>query len=347
MGWAGRPLMTRSSLSMVAALSLPADATGFRFRPTPRSSTHQEERSFPALLTATGTSRTFTANFIFISALRVASPLRFFRTGHGPWRNGKITPRKDRGPRIWTSGRAIGGGRTETEGGGSRAIRGNITVTTPDEARDAVRRKKDHGLDVIKLNEFISYDLAKAVIDEAHRWDMPVTAHSWDVIESVKAGVDGIEHIWSVGFSSILDVKRRRDLAKQRLSGNIEHELSGAFYEPENYGDIIEAMVKRGVAWTPTIAKWLCPLSPNASRLRERENQILNDPGANLPAAAHMRVQQLYDKIHNRYSPSQLDRVKMFYDKANEFIRRFVEAGGLTEGRLGSVAEWIGGHHDA
>ena len=252
----------------------------------------------------------------------------------GPWtvaqregtRLGKI-----RGPRIWTSGRAIGGGRTETEGGGSRAIRGNITVTTPEEARDAVRRKKDHGLDVIKLNEFISYDLAKAVVDEAHRWNMPVTAHSWDVIELVKAGVDGIEHIWSVGFSSILDVKRRRELAKQRLSGNIEHELSGAFYEPENYGDIIEAMVKRGVAWTPTIAKWLCPLSPNATRFRERESQILNDPGANLPAAAHTRIQQLYDKILNRYSPSQLDRVKIFYDKANEFIRRFVEAGGLLK----------------
>src|SRR5262249_33170324 len=109
------------------------------------------------------------------------------------------------------------------------------------------------------------------------------------------------------------------------------HELSGAFYEPENYDDIIETMVKRGVAWTPTIAKWLCPLSPNASRFRERESQILNDPGANLPAAAHKRVEQLYDKILNRYSPSQLDRVKMFYDKANEFIRRFVEAGGLLK----------------
>src|SRR5665213_3571784 len=47
----------------------------------------------------------------------------------GPWtvaqrdgtRLGKI-----RGPRIWTSGRAIGGGRTETDAPGSRMIRGNI-----------------------------------------------------------------------------------------------------------------------------------------------------------------------------------------------------------------------------
>ena len=60
---------------------------------------------------------------------------------------------------------------------------------------------------------------------------MAVTAHSWDVIELVKAGVDGIEHIWSVGYSSILDAKKRRELAKQRLAGNIDQELAGAFYE--------------------------------------------------------------------------------------------------------------------
>ncbi len=105
-----------------------------------------------------------------------------------------------RGPRLWTSGRAIGGDRAETEAGGSRGIRGNIVVTNAEEARAAVQRKKQHGHDIIKLNEFITYDLVKAIADEAHRLGMPVTAHSWDVIESVKAGVDSIEHIWSVGY---------------------------------------------------------------------------------------------------------------------------------------------------
>ena len=52
---------------------------------------------------------------------------------------------KIRGPRIWTSGRAIGGARTETDAPSSRAVRGNITVATPEEAREAVRRKKELG----------------------------------------------------------------------------------------------------------------------------------------------------------------------------------------------------------
>jgi imidazolonepropionase-like amidohydrolase len=252
----------------------------------------------------------------------------------GPWTlaqkrgtdSGKI-----KGPRVWTSGQAIGGVRTETDAPDSRALRGNITVETPEQARKAIRDKKEQGYDLIKLNEFISYDLVHAACDEAHKLGLPVTAHSWDVIESVKAGVDSIEHIWSVGYSSILDVKRRRQLAKQRLAGNIEQELAGSYYEPDNFDDIIGVMVEHSVAWTPTIAKWLRPLSPSAPRFRERERQILDNPDADLPAAVRTIADVAYEKLYKRYTPEQLDRTKMFYEKANEFIRRFVAAGGILK----------------
>ena len=123
----------------------------------------------------------------------------------GPWtlaqRDG-TNAGKIRGPRIWTSGRAIGGGRTETDAPDSREFRGNIVVTTSDEARAAVDRKKQLGYDLIKLNEFLPMDLVKVVTDEAHKVGLAVTTHSWDAIGSANAGVDGIEHIWSVGYSS-------------------------------------------------------------------------------------------------------------------------------------------------
>jgi imidazolonepropionase-like amidohydrolase len=254
----------------------------------------------------------------------------------GPWtlaqRSGTALGRI-RGPRIWTSGRAIGGTRTATDAPDSRQVRGNIMVETPEEARQAIRRKKELGYDLIKLNEFISYDLVHAAADEAHKLGLAVTAHSWDVVESCKAGVDSIEHIWSVGYSSILDVKRRRQLAKQRLAGNIEQELAGSYYEVENFDEVIDVMVAHGVAWTPTIAKWLRPLSPSAPRFRERERQILDDPNSDLPAAVGTIADVAYDKLYKRYTPEQLDRTKIFYEKANEFIRRFVAAGGrLKEG---------------
>ncbi len=232
----------------------------------------------------------------------------------GPWSRAQkegTALGKIRGPRIWMAGRAIGGVAAEHQSFGSRTIRGNIVVENVDEAQKAVQKKKEAGCELIKLNEFLSFDLVKAVAEEAHRLDMPVTTHSLDVIESAKAGVDAIEHIWSVGNSSILYEPSRRRLHLDRLDGTIEQEIGGSYYQTENYGALIGEMVERGVAWTPTIAKWLRPLSPSAERFRARENEILDNPKSNLPAAVRAVTDNAYDKLYQRYTPEQLDLAKI------------------------------------
>ena len=238
---------------------------------------------------------------------------------------------KIRGPRIWMSGRAIGGVSTGHDAFGSRTARDNIIVTTADEVRRAVQRKKELGCEILKVNEFLSLDLAKVAVDEAHSLGMPVAAHSWDVIGHANAGVDAIEHIWSVGYSSIPYPPARHKLAEDRLGGVIDQELAGAYYQTENYDAVIDAMVERQVAWTPTIAKWLRPLSASAARFRETENRIMNDPNAELPPAVRVVTDNSYDKLLKRYTPAQLDQAKVGYEKANEFIRRFVQAGGILK----------------
>ena len=238
---------------------------------------------------------------------------------------------KIRGPRIWMSGRAIGGVSTGHDAFGSRTARDNIIVTTSKEVRHAVQRKKEIGCDILKVNEFLSRDLVTVACDEAHRRGMPVAAHSWDVVGSANAGVDSIEHIWSVGYSSIPYGPARRKLAEDRLGGVIDQELAGAYYQTENFDAVIGAMVERQVAWTPTIAKWLRPLSPSAQRFRQRENQILNDPNADLPAAVRVVTDNAYDKLLRRYTAAQLEQAKIGYEKANDFIQRFVRAGGILK----------------
>ncbi len=238
---------------------------------------------------------------------------------------------KIRGPRIWMSGRAIGGVSTGHDAFGSRTARDNIIVTTADEIRRAVERKKEFGCEVLKVNEFLSLDLVKVAVDEAHRLGMAVAAHSWDVVGHADAGVDAIEHIWSVGYSSIPYAPARRKLAEDRLGGVIDQELAGAYYQTENYDRVIDAMVKHGVAWTPTIAKWLRPLAADAERFRERERQILSNPDADLPPAVRTVTDNAYEKLLKRYTPAQLDQARIGYDKAKEFIRRFVQAGGILK----------------
>jgi hypothetical protein len=218
---------------------------------------------------------------------------------------------KIRGPRIWMSGRAIGGVSTGHDAFGSRTARDNIIVNTPDEVRRAVQRRKELGCEILKVNEFLSMDLAKIAVDEAHGLGMAVAAHSWDVVGHAEAGVDAIEHIWSVGYSSIPYAPARRKLAQDRLGGIIDQELAGAYYQTENYDQVIDAMVRHNVAWTPTIAKWLRPLAANMARFRERENQILGNPGADLPAAVRAVTDNSYEKLLKRYTPAQLDQAKV------------------------------------
>jgi hypothetical protein len=252
----------------------------------------------------------------------------------GPWTRAQkrgTALGKIRGPRIWMAGRAIGGERAEPAAPDGRTARGNIVVKTPAEARNAVCKKHALGHEVIKLTEFLPFDLVEVVADEAHRLGMPVTTHSADAIQSARAGVDAIEHIWSVGNSSLLYPPSRWRLHDDRLAGLIDQEIAGSYYEPENYYPIIAAMVERGVAWTPTIAKWLRPLSPSADRFRAREREILDNPKSDLPGAVRAVTELAYDKLQRRYKPGELERAKIGYEKANEFIRRFVAAGGILK----------------
>ena len=241
---------------------------------------------------------------------------------------------KIRGPRIFIAGRAIGGERAAPEGApDSRTSRGNIVVTTPDEARKAVRRKKELGCDQIKLNEFLDFDLVKVVCDEAHGLGMPVITHSVDAIQSSDAGVDSVEHIWSTGNTTILYPPARLQLHNDRLMGLIEQEIVCAYYQTENYQPIIDTMVKNQTAWTPTIAKWFRPLSSFAGRFREKEKEILDNPKNGLPASVRAVTDISYTKVLKRFTPEERESAKLGLGKSYEFIRRFVEAGGrLKEG---------------
>jgi len=238
---------------------------------------------------------------------------------------------KIRGPRIWATGQALGAREGDFETEGSRAWRGYMPVPNAEAARAIVRRKKQDGYDAIKISEFLPPDLIAAVADEAHKLGMGVTGHSWDTIASANAGVDAIEHIWSVGYTSIADVEKRRQLAVDRTAGRIDAEEAGALYEVEGFDPVIKALVDNKVAWTPTIAKWLRPLSPSAQRFWQREQEILSNPNTNFPAAVRVITEYTTEKLFKRYRPDQLERTKIGYRKANEFIRRFVAAGGILK----------------
>ncbi len=252
----------------------------------------------------------------------------------GPWilaQRDATNSGKIRGPRLWASGQALGTREAEAVRESARAARGEISVASAAEASAAVQKKKQDGYDIIKVNEFVPLNWLEFVTKEAEHLGMPVTGHSWDAIGSARAGIGGIEHIWSVGYSSITDDQKRRQIGADRLLRKIDAEQVGAFYELENYDRIIGAMVERGVAWTPTVAKWLWPLSSNAERFWARAQAILGDPAARyFPAAFPYTVAQTRNRFE-KYNPEQLRLAQTAHEKSLEFIRRFVHAGGILK----------------
>ena len=238
---------------------------------------------------------------------------------------------KIRGPRIFVSGRAIGGDQDAPEGlSTSKILRGHIVVNTAEAARNAVRRKKELGCDLIKVNEFLDFPLLRVVTEEAHSLGMGVTCHSVDAIQSSNAGVDGVEHIWSIGNTTILYPPARDKMHTDRLLGLIDQQIVCAYYQTENYQPIIDTMVKNQTSFTPTVAKILRPLSSFADRFRQKEIEILDAPKNGLPASVRAVTNKPYIRLKG-YKPEDLDTAKLGLEKSYEFMQRFVSAGGLLK----------------
>ena len=241
---------------------------------------------------------------------------------------------KIRGPRLWTAGRGLGPRHPSWSMPGGRAFRGTLPFSTADEARAIVKEKKRAGHDIIKLNELLPPELLGAAVNEAHDLGMPVVAHSIDIWSYAPAGINGVEHHWSVALSSVADPEKRHKLALDRMFGKVDTEEIPYYSEPDNFDRLVDVMVSNGVTWSPTIATWLRPLSPSAKQFKARERAVLDDPEAEyLPPVVRAYSFGQYEKFAG-WQPDKMDRVKRGYGKLEDFMRRFVKAGGLI--RAGS-----------
>ena len=237
---------------------------------------------------------------------------------------------KIRGPRIWSTGSRLVG---PPPAWALRAERGHL-IKTPEDARAMVRKKKEMGIEIIKFNEYVSPEAIKAGAEEANRLGLPVTCHCLDVFLAAEAGFAGVEHHWAPGMTSIADLKKRWEIHERRMTGKINTADLPFYYEPENFDPIIKAMTEKNVSWSPTIATWFRPLSPSAARFKEKELTISNDPrAAYLPAVLREQAVRQYER-YAKFSPERLQQAREGYKKIEDFIRRFVQAGGII--RAGS-----------
>ena len=132
------------------------------------------------------------------------------------------------GPRFQAAARkiiSVGGLPVAPDPAISAQIMGQefLAVSGPDQARQAVRQNMAAGADLIKIVvdsdfnwrsrfRYLPVEDAKVIVDEAHRLGMRVAAHAGDnaaVQIAIDAGVDSIEHAWSVTDEQLGQMKAK------------------------------------------------------------------------------------------------------------------------------------------
>ena len=237
-------------------------------------------------------------------------------------RNGTI-----RGPRVWASGNVIDG-PPPAESGRLRRQRTSIIVGNEEEARRAVQELVAKGVDGIKLFERLTPQTAKAAADEARRLGRPVIGHSLDIFASADAGYRSVEHSWSVVYTSIRDPKKKAELDLARMSGKLNTAEVHVHMEPEMFDRIIKVMVEKNVHWSPTWATWFRGLSPRAAAMKQREIAHLKDPRLRyLPGYILKSVERHFAMYENATAEKRAQYLDG-YRRVQEFVRRFIAAGG-------------------
>jgi imidazolonepropionase-like amidohydrolase len=253
------------------------------------------------------------------------------------------------GPRIWAIGKHVDGPSSP-----DREVKPSsetTVVTSPEEARQAVRELVESGVDGLKFFEFMTPSLASPAADEAHRLGRPVFGHSMDVFTAANAGYQGVEHSWAIVFSCIQDSRTKANLVRRRLKGpeaihlgvgNNFLYLQPDFYsylDPQMFDPIIRVMVANNVHWSPTWANLFWPLSRRAGVLRQKQLTLLQDPRFfTSPLPMVIRVKKIWE-TYTHFAPERRLQLLDDQNKLQEFARRFVAAGGKIH--AGSDPDYI------
>jgi len=156
---------------------------------------------------------------------------------------------KIKGPRMFVSGSFVYGTL--------RPLANTFTppVRTVEEARAYVRSLVAAGVDIIKVDNSITYDQLRAVIEEANAAGLRVLGHTQNIRKAAEVGMKHMEHMDTMA-RALLDPEGKippRLFAPQ--SGPVEppQVAPEAAVDPKQFPPLIDYMVRQGVYVNPTL----------------------------------------------------------------------------------------------
>lgn len=237
------------------------------------------------------------------------------------------------GPRLIVAGRLNRAG----EDGGEEGSRGRteVYVRSAEEAKEETKKAIAAGVDIVKALENLSTEELRAVSMEARAAGKPVVVHSINGTEAALAGVDinSIEHSHSVAMATVASAEGRKKLHEGRTStrNRMTSQEVHSFMEEETYDRVIQALVAKNVCWTPTLATAWRAFSKNRQRFQDGELKLLASPRlAYVPPYFRANTREYFTGTAKLEAGLQ-QRIESGYGKLQDFVSRFVKAGGRLQ----------------
>ena len=209
-------------------------------------------------------------------------------------------------PRVWVAGPILDGKPRAWRGHGSSS--GMIEVDSEQQAIELVDTLSARAVDFIKVYEMLRPNVFRAVVKRAHEHGLRVTAHvpiRMTTIETLDAGLDGIEHLRGIEFDcaeepaallaqrvAIMDAWDSDDRGyalRRKVHATVRPDALTS-QSPANCGGLVDRFADQGTWHTPTLhfvafrvlrfyedSHWIDPLRYLPEDIRAQRMEMLAD----------------------------------------------------------------------
>ncbi len=250
------------------------------------------------------------------------------------------------GPRYYFHGVLGGGGTGQTDplaGTNTAKMRFAANVNTPADAAKAVAALQGKA-DIITLNEDWKADYFKAVAGTAHAGGLSIISHSFNALDTSDWGVDGIEHMTGVGIAAARSPEAKKAVAamgfcthqyapilEQSLPCIAAGHKNSKLYQwmdTSYFDEMIQHLVKNHTFLNPTLDfEWKGIIDRTPQFELEDQKLFFNPALQYVPEDERLVTLGQYHWADARPA-SDREQFLTGYKKVQEFLRKFVTAGG-------------------